>query len=235
MRPATRASLCGVGIGLVALTSSLAVPGLAFGAGTGYTPGGAPTVGGTASGLAGTVAATTTIQPSGGTATATVGSATISVSVPAGAFTGPVQVVETDASSSAVTPPGGGAPIVTFGIGIFANGVKVTGSFPALTVTVTSPSIVAGSTVYLVTGSGLQSVSGSSVKAGSATFSITSDPTVEVAAPAGAVGTTAATPIAGATTGQTGKPFLLEGGIAAALCAVGVLLVVGARRRSRLG
>ena len=73
--------------------------------------------------------------------------------------------------------------MVTFGIGIYVNGTKVTGTFPAISITVSSPSITAGSTVYLVTGSGLQSVSGDSVKAGSATFTITSDPVIEVATP----------------------------------------------------
>jgi hypothetical protein len=218
----------------VALTSLVVAPCAAFGAGSGYTPGAAPTVGGTATGLAGTVVSTTTIQPGGGTASGTVGSATIVATVPAGAFTGPVQLVDTDASASAVTPPGGGTPVVTFGIGIFANGVKVTGSFPAITVTVTSPSIVAGSVVYIVTGTTLQAVSGASVSAGKATFTITSDPVIELAAPASAAGTASVTPIAGATSAQTGEPFLLEGGLAAALCAVGVLLLVAARRRGRL-
>jgi hypothetical protein len=214
---------------------SLMAPTAAFGAGTGYTPAGTPTVGGAATGLAGTVASTTTIQPSGGQASATVGSATITATVPAGAFTGAVQVVITDATSSAVVPTGGGSVVVTFGIGIFSNGVKVTGSFPAVSITVSSPSIVAGSTVYLVTGSGLQAVSGDSVTTGSATFSITSDPTVEVATTATATAAAAsATPIVGATTGETGKPFLLEGGIAAALMAIGAVLLVGVRRRGRV-
>ena len=112
-------------------------------------------------------------------------------------------------------------------------GVKVTGSFPAITVTVTSPSITAGSTVYFVTASGLQAVSGDSVKAGSATFTITSDPTVEVAATAVAATSGTSTAIAGATSSQTGKPFILEGGIAALLCAVGAVLLVAVRRRGR--
>jgi hypothetical protein len=202
----------------------------AFAAGSGYTPAANPTTGGTATGLAGTVVTSTTIQPSGGTATGTVGSATITASVPAGTFTGPVQVVMTDATSSAVTPPSGGTIVVTFGIGIFENGTKVTGSFPAITVTVTSSSITAGSTVYLLTGSTLQAVSGASVTAGSATFTITSDPVVTTAATSA---TASGTAIAGATSEVTGKPFLLEGGIAAALVAFGGLMLVGLRLRRR--
>jgi hypothetical protein len=227
----SRLAVAGCGVAMAG--ALLIAPTAAFGAGTGYTPAGSPTPGGTATGLAGTVASTTTVQPGGGVATGTVGSATVTATVPAGAFTGAVQVVITDATSSAVVPPGGGTAIVTFGIGIYSDGVKVTGSFPAVSITVTSPSITAGSTVYLVTGSGLQSVSGDAVKAGSATFSITSDPTIEVATTTAATTTGGATAIAGATSSQTGKPFILEGGIAALLCAVGALLLVAVRRRGR--
>jgi hypothetical protein len=215
----------------LSLAAGLAMPATAFAAGSGYTPVGTPTTGGTASGLAGTVVTSTTIQPSGGTASGTVGTATITAKVPAGTFTDPVQLVLTDATSSAVTPTGGGKVAVTFGIGIYENGTKVTGSFPAITVTVSSSSITAGSTVYLVTSSGLQAVSGASVSNGSATFSITSDPTVEVTTPAAAAGTTGA--IAGATSGQTGKPFRLEEGIAISLLAFGGLLMLGLRLRRR--
>ena len=226
------ASCSGMIAAAVVMSSSTA-----FAAGSGYTPAANPTTGGTATGLAGTVVTSTTIQPSGGTATGTVGSATITASVPAGTFTGPVQVVMTDATSSAVTPPSGGTIVVTFGIGIFENGTKVTGSFPAITVTVTSSSITAGSTVYLLTGSTLQAVSGASVTAGTATFTITSDPVVEVTTPAVTTAATSATAsgtaIAGATSEVTGKPFLLEGGIAAALVAFGGLMLVGLRLRRR--
>ena len=172
---ATGATARMFGIGLLAAGVVLAAPTAAFAAGTGYTPG-AAAPGGAATGLPGNVVSTTTIQPSGGTANATVGSTSIAASVPAGAFTGPVQLVMTDASSSAVAAAGGASTVVTFGVGFYVNGTKVTGTFPAVTITVSSPSITAGSTVYLVTASGLQAVSGASVKAGSATFTITSDP-----------------------------------------------------------
>jgi hypothetical protein len=128
--------------------------------------------------------------------------------------------------------------MVTFGLGIFENGAKVTGTFPAITVTVTSPSITAGSTVDIVTGSGVQSVSGAAVTNGSATFTITSDPTVEIVAAttATAAATSAGSSsgaIAGATSGQTGKPFLLEGMVAVALVVIGGLMLVGLRLRRR--
>jgi hypothetical protein len=230
-----------VGLFSVVIAATLAAPAVAFAAGTGYTPTPAPTPGGTASGLAGTVVSSTTIQPSGGTANATIGNSTITVNVKAGTFTGPVQVVVTDASSSSVTPSGGGTTVVTFGLGIFENGSKVTATFPAITVTVSSPSIKAGTTVYFVTGTGLQAVSGDSVTNGSATFTFTSDPIVEVITPpatttaAAAAGGSASSgsAIAGATSGQTGKPFMLEGGLAIALVVLGTLMLVGLRLRRR--
>ncbi len=222
-------------IALVAGSIGL-TPVAAFAAGSGYTPATGGT-GGTATGLPGSVVSSTTIQPSGGTANATIGNCTISVTVPAGAFTGPVQLTVTDASASSVAPPSGGTTVVTFGIGFYQNGSKVTGTFPAVTVTVSSPSITAGSTVYFVTGAGLQAVSGAAVQAGSVTFTITSDPVVEVATPAsaaasGAVGATGVA-ISGATSAQTGKPFYLEALVAAALMAFGSLLLVALRLRRR--
>lgn len=229
---ATGATARMFGIGLLAAGVVLAAPTAAFAAGTGYTPG-AAAPGGAATGLPGNVVSTTTIQPSGGTANATVGSTSIAASVPAGAFTGPVQLVMTDASSSAVAAAGGASTVVTFGVGFYVNGTKVTGTFPAVTITVSSPSITAGSTVYLVTASGLQAVSGASVKAGSATFTITSDPVIEVATPAAASATATGAAITGATTAQTGKPFFLEGLIAAGLFALGTLLLVGLLVRRR--
>jgi len=204
-------------------------PTAAFAAGSGYTPTGG--TGTTATGLPGSVVSSTTIQPSGGTANATIGNGTVTATVPAGAFTGPVQLTVTDASGSSVAPPSGFTTAMTFGIGFYENGTKVTGTFPAVTVTVSSPSIVAGSTVYLVTGSGLQAVSGAVVKAGSATFTITSDPVVEMATPVSAAA--GGTAIAGATSAQTGKPFFVEGLLAAALVAFGSLLLVALRLRRR--
>ncbi len=232
----------------LAAGSALAGPTRAYAAGSGYTPTGAPTTGGSATGLAGTVVTSTTIQPSGGTASGVVGSATITAAVPPGTFTGAVQVVMTDATSSYLAPGSGGSAVVTFGIGIYVNGSKVTGTFPAIRVTITSPAITAGSTVYLVTGSGLQAATGASVQAGSASFSITSDPVVEVTAPvattasggAGAAssgttsgGTASGTAIAGATSGETGEPFLLEELVAVALLALGALILLALRLRRR--
>jgi hypothetical protein len=228
MRRCVVLALALVGCLGLALGGSLASPTGAFAAGSGYAPSGNPTDRGTASGLAGAVVSSTTVQPSGGTATGTVGSSTITVTVPAGAFKDPVQVVLTDATTASVTPSTGGSVIVAFGIGIYVNGTKITGTFPAITVAVTSSAITVSSMVDFVGGSGLQAVSGATIGAGSATFTITSDPVVELAsAPAG--GTT----IVGATSGHTGKPFLLEGVAAIALVVFGTVMLVGLRFRRR--
>lgn len=227
---ATRLAVGGLAVGGAVLFGAPA----AFAAGSGYTPS-PPAPGGTATGLPGSVVTVTTIQPSGGTGTSTIGSSTISASVPAGTFSVPTQLVVTDATSSALTPPNGGSAVVTFGVGFYQNGVKVTGSFPAVTVTVSSPSITAGSTVYLIEGTRLVAAAGATVKAGSATFTITSDPTVEIVAPSGAATTAApgSSAVPGGTTVQTGKPFLLEGGVAGLLIAGGASTLFLVRRRRR--
>ena len=111
-----------------------------------------------------------------------VGSATITVAVPPGTFTGPVQVVMTDATSSYLAPAPGGPPWSRSESASTSMGRRSLAHSPPFAVTITSPAITAGSTVYLVTGSGLQAASGASVQAGSATFTITSDPVVEVTA-----------------------------------------------------
>jgi hypothetical protein len=159
--------------------------GLGGGNGGGYFPYPPPNHGHPPGGGApGRVITVLTIPPTGGTASARIGAATVSAVVPSGTFSDTVQVVITRAHVFALRPPSGQIRVVTFGFGVYQHGVKLTGSFPAITVTVRSPAITAGSTVYLVTGSGLQAVSGAQVSAGSAVFSITSDPVIEVTSPA---------------------------------------------------
>lgn len=209
----------------IAVAASITTTSAAFAAGSGYGPTG-PTPGSTVAGLPGPVVTSATIQAGGGTASGAIGGATVTAAIPAGAFPSPTQLVLTNASGSAVAPPGGGASVTTFGVGFYVNGTKVTGTFPAVTITETSASIKAGSTVYIVVGTTLQAVSGAKVTNGSATFSITSDPIIEIATTA-----TGSTSIAGATAVQTGKPFLLEGGMAAALILVGGMLLIRARLR----
>ena len=201
---------------------------LAFAAGNGYSPG-TPTPGGTAPGLPGSVVCVNTEQPSGGKPSCSLGSATITVTVPPGTFSGPTQVVVTDAGSSSVTPPRGGAVVLTFGLGFYQNGSKVAGTFAPVTVTVSDPSITSGSSVYFVINGVLQPVSGATISNGSVTFKLSSDPTVEVTSPA----STSSAQVAGATTVHTGEPFLLEGGLAALLVLGGSALLILAVTRRR--
>jgi hypothetical protein len=130
----------------------------------------------------------------------------------------------TDAQAAAVAPTSG-STVVTVGIGFFVNGTKVTGTFPAVPVTISCASIAAGSTVYFVNGSSLQAISGASVASGSVTFNVTSDPTVQVVS--------ASSSVPGASNVITGKPFLLEGILAIGLVASGSLMLRRLRHRRR--
>lgn len=202
---------------------------VASAAGNGYTPG-TPSPGGVAPGLPGHVDTVTTVGAGGGTATGSVGSSTITVTVGPTSFGQPVQVVMT-------SPPGQsngngkdkGQIVALFGLGFYENGSKVTGSFPPVTVTVTSPNIVAGSTVSFIVNGNLVQVPSSQVTAGSATFTISSDPVVEVTNVAG----TAPIAITGATAAVTGEPFGLDEILSAFLVLLGIALLLTLRLRRR--
>ena len=221
-RAASALAVGGVAVGVAVMTMAPA----ASAAGGGYTPG-TPVPGGTATGLPGSVVTVTTIQPGGGKATAVVGASTISATVPAGTFSVPTQAVFTDAGGVSVTPSAGGTVIVTFGVGFYQNGTKVSGSFSPVKITVTNPSISSTTTVYFVVNGVLEPVSGATVSNGSATFTITSDPTVELTSALSAT----ATAVPSATTVSTGEPFLLEGGVASVLVLGGALLLARSLRR----
>lgn len=196
--------------------------GSGYGSGTGSAPG--------ATGGYTNVVSAQSVPASGGTVSATVNGAKTTVTVPAGDFSAPVQVVfiagaPTTSSTSGV----GGTPELAFGIQIDQGGQKLAGPYThAIQVTITSSSITAGGTVDLLTGSGYTPATGWTVTNGSATGSFSVD--VDYLITSG----TATTTVSGATTPHTGEPFLGEGILAAALCAVGAL---GAWRwhRSRAG
>jgi len=217
-----------LGIGAAVLASSAA-----FGAGTGYGGGtGGGGTGGTG-GVAGTVVSTTTIQPTGGSGSGVVGSSTINVTVPPSAFNGPVQLVITDATSSSPGSVSGNSVVVSFGIAFYENGSKVTGTFPAVSASVSGPNITASSVLYL---------NGSTTPYPSTfspphtlNFTVTSDPNflVAQAATAAALSQSSTGSIAGGTTAQTGEPFLGEGLVAGVLVLCGGLVLVGLRLRRR--
>jgi hypothetical protein len=130
-----------------------------------------------------------------------------------------------------VTAPSGDTIVLAFGVNFCVNGSKVTGTFPTpVTVTVTNPAIKPGDTLYIETTGGLVPVTAATISNGSFTFTITSDPAFVLVAPATPQ---VATVIPGATSVVTGKPFLLEGVIAAGLVAFGTLLLLRLRFRHR--
>jgi hypothetical protein len=198
-------------------------------AGTGYGGGTPPPSPPTATSFCdtGTVITSSTVLSTGGTVTGTVGASTVSVNVPSGDFSGGVQVSITDTSTTA-TAPAGDTIVLAFGVNFCINGNKVTGAFAApVTVTVTDPAIAPGEKLFLQTASGLVPITPASIGTGSFTVTITSDPDFVLVAAA------VATPIPGATSVVTGKPFLLEGLIAGGLVLLGCGLLLRLRLRHR--
>lgn len=204
----------GVAAGLV-----FAVPAAAFAAGSGY----APAPGAAAVGVPGgfnSVVTTVTIQPSGGTVTAVIDGATITITVPTGAFSQPTQVVVTTGDVTQIGSAGvsGKSAVLAFGISFLVNGQPLTATFPTPIGVKVADNFASTDelVVYDTTTSAWTPVAGATVANGTISFTISSDPDFAVLA-------SNAQPIPGATTPVTGKPFLLEGLIAALLVLVGGL------------
>lgn len=213
----------GMALGL----SLLAAPGTAFAAGGGY--GGAPGApGGT--GAFSTVVVAQTIPAGGGTLTATFDGATLTMTIPAGDFSAPVQAVISAGDLTQLTNTGiTGTPFLAFGAQVDQNGAKLGGPFPyPITLTVTDASITTSTVVYQQSGATYAQSTGWTESSGTASGGFTVDPYYVLANPA-ATGQ----PIPGATTAVTGKPFLGEG-----LAAFGLIGVAGLGawrlRRSRV-
>jgi len=220
------------GLGAAAIGVLLAAA-PALGAGTGYGGAGGTSGSGGTGGLAGTVVSTTTVQPTGGPASGVVGSDTVTVTVPSGAFANPVQVVVTNAAGDTPTTVGGSAVALSFGVGFYQNGTKVTGTFPAVACSVSGPNVNASSVLYL---------NGSStpypttfVAPDTLDFTVTSDPNflLTTAATTAALSSTSASAVAGATTAQTGVPLRGELLLAGVLVMAGGSLLVVRRMRRR--
>ncbi len=208
---------------------TLAVGGVASGAGTSYSgsPSGATSGAG---GLLGTTAFSCTAQPlQASTCTGKVGAYTITVTIPAGTFQFTEQTVVTDGTAAAPSPAACSQLLVGFGVGFFENSTKVTGSFNAVTTNVSGPGIGQSTQLLRIVGSTAQTYA-STVSGGAVNFTITSDPNFELVN-TGTCAAAATSPIAGATQVNTGKPFLLEGGIAGVLVLGGGGLLFGLRRR----
>lgn len=203
----------------------IALPSAASAQGYAPTPTPTPT---TPPGVSGTVVSTCTVQPSGGSCTATVNGCTITTTIPPGAFTIPTQIL----FSTGAAPTGvSGTVVCTFGISVVQNGSKITGTFsPAAALTVTSGSIAVGD--ELVRGS---TVIATATAAGSVSSSFDSDPNFAVVAPAVTTAApSAVSAVPSATAPVTGKPFALEELAASLLVGVGVLGLVVPRLRRRV-
>ncbi len=210
----------------------LASSGVAFAAGSGY---GAPPAVGTSTGAFYSVVSVTDVNgATGGHATATVHGASVTLDVPPGEFSGTVQAVFSTGDLAAIGTGGfGGTSVTAFGVQLDQNGHKLPGPFsPPLTVTVTDSAITSSSVVYLESGTSFVRASGWTTSAGKATGTITTDPDFLIDTPAPAV-TPVGVAIPGATTATTGKPFLGEGLLAAALAAIGGFGAFRWRRQRR--
>jgi hypothetical protein len=172
-----------------------------------------------------------TITPAGGTiGPVTVGGATVTLVIPAGAFPDSIQITITEANLFAVGNAGtaGYKAVAGVGIQVEENGVPYPGTFlKPLTVTIRSSSITSSSVVMVWNGTAFVTAPDSTVTSGAAVVSFDTDPDFAVLSPlAGTV-----TAIPGATKAVTGKPFLGEGILAGALVVLGVTgLAVGCRR-----
>jgi hypothetical protein len=214
--------------GVVLSTLPASAAGTSYGGGTGTGTG----TGATGAGcVPGTVASADTVGTTGGTVTATIGSDTITVNVPANTLPAGSQVVITDNTSTEVNPATGYTVVLAYGISVCVNGAKYTGTFSPVPVTVTGSNLISGAQFYIENGTTYEQLAGATVTVGSVTYSLTSDPNYEAAVPNASLASTA---IPSATVVVTGKPFLLEGLIAAILFAAGVLLLVRLRLRRSL-
>jgi hypothetical protein len=160
------------------------------------------------------------IGPAGGTiGPLTVDGATVTLTVPAGAFSTQVLITVTQADLSGLAARMPGYVIVAgLGVQVTINGQPYSGMFlKPLTVTIRSSQISASSVVQVWNGSAFVTDQASSSAAGVATISFDTDPYFIVQTPA----TQAVSAVPGATTAQTGEPFLGEG------IAAGGLLLLG--------
>jgi hypothetical protein len=201
-----------------------AVP--AFAGGTPY-GGGGPGGGTGLPGLPGSVVTTCTFEGPALTCTATIGSYTISVFMPAGSLAVGSQL---EITSVADVQAPDGILLLAFGVGDFLNGSKVTSTFALpLTTTVTGPGITSSTVVNEATLNGTVVVPTMAGK-GSLVFAVPADPSYQLDNPVTAAATSS---IGGATVAVTGKPFGAEEILAGVLVGFGAMLLIGLRLRRR--
>lgn len=212
------ATVLGASVAIGILASGL-LAGPASAAGTGYGPGtGQSTPPG---GFINTVTSQT-VQPSGGTVSATYDGDKLNLAIPAGDFSTPVEVTITAPTLSQIS-----GAVAAFEVTFTVNGKPVTGTFGTpVAFTITSSSIKTGDVVDIWNGSSWVAYPDSSVTTGSAKITITSDPTF-------AVETASTSTVAAATTATTGIPVLGLAAISFGLVAVGIGGIFAVRRRRR--
>ncbi len=181
------------------------------------------------------VAASQTIGTSGGRITAAAQGETYVISVPAGDFTAPTQVTVYAPTDLSAIKAIAGIEIV---FSDPSTGAPLPGTtLPTpITVAVNAPDVAKGDVVEVFNGTGFVTYAGSyTTTAGSATIEMTADPTFAVAPPAQAAAPGSPS-VPGATSIDTGEPFLGEEIVAGAAAAAGLVAVGAAlslrRRRS---
>ena len=159
---------------------------------------------------------------------AMVAGADVTVHVPAGAFSGDVQIVLTEPDLAAVPTAPGFMVVAGVGVGVSINGTPYQGTFlKPITVDISSPKITASSEVGAWTGSAFVPDTSSMLSAGMATITMDSDAAFIVLSPIAP----APAPVPSATSPVTGEPFLGEGILAGLLLLGGTGALFTSRRR----
>lgn len=195
--------------------------GVAFAAGTGYVGGGTATPA-APSGFT-NVITSQTVPTTGGTVASPYRNGQLSVKVPAGDFTGPVDVSVTAPTTTSVA-----GEVLALDLSFSVNGSAVKGALAQpIVFTITSPDIKVGDVVDLWNGTKWVTYTNATVADGSATITLTSDPAFAISTTSAPASTT----VSGATTPTTGVPVLGLGALAFGAVAVGAGGLVTVRRR----
>jgi hypothetical protein len=172
-----------------------------------------------------TVVTSQTVTSAGGKiGPVSVGGLSVTLTVPAGAFSDTVQITLTGPNVAGIGDAGFSSCKAVGGVGVLVqqNGSKYSGKFAKpLTLSMASGSINALSVVVRWNGTAFVTESGATVRSGSATVSVVQDPNFAVLAPSA---------IPGATKAATGKPFLGEEILAGILLLLGISGLAAALR-----
>lgn len=172
-----------------------------------------------------------TIGSSGGTVSASVDGATVTVTVPSGDLTAATQVILTSPDLAGIGDAGHKGYTAVAGVGVLfeRQGVPLGAQLTAPATVTVSSSVISSSDLVLGLSSGGSSPLQATVQAGSAQIPVVLSEDI-------AVLSSSSGQIPGATTSSTGKPLDTEEAAGAALVALGAAaLLTQAARRSRRG